>query len=659
MMKRSMFLLTIYKISFKNLIRLLYNFLQAFDSHFYRKNVDSRFSSITPRFHYFLIGQRMHFSPNQTFDPVEYVNSNPRTNAIQNYPFFHFLIYSTKKTFESEKKTLITNTSIPLDLEAKQGINIKLKFSNCYGTTILPSHILLQFKHIKVLTSKECHGHINKVERKDVEVKVTHSQVVEVVVHQPLIVNLDFIIKLFCEEISDSTRESQIASMFAQLNTRSVYFPALQSRINSSFSMSLSNLRENLEEKINLRLNSHTGRISNNEKLTRILLISHEDSHTGAPIFLKQLAEKLISEGYNVHVLSLRRQLNGGVFSNLNKHHSYLEEYATKLNRRLRLTQNWLLTKNGKNLLRKAVKLIDPNIILANSLCSASSVEIAQELNIPSIVYVHEAWNYNDSDFTYSPILSMLKEFMEASNLVIFGSINTKLHWEKSKFAINCVTIPTYRSIKVPSLEDYRSIRDNARANLNIDSNVKVFLSISTFEPRKRVQDIVLAFKLLTDLNTHLILVGSTPSLTQVNILSLITANDRITVFNSTKELSDFYAAADCFVFASEEETMPLVLQEAALHNLPRIASTYPGSSELIPSSEFAYLFPPRDVIQLAARMNEYLESPNLAREKALHSHQLQSNLSNTGVSEVLRAMTLISDFRASVIPLEWQNEES
>jgi hypothetical protein len=55
--------------------------------------------------------------------------------------------------------------------------------------------------------------------------------------------------------------------------------------------------------------------------------------------------------------------------------------------------------------------------------------------------------------------------------------------------------------------------------------------------------------------------------------------------------------------------------------------------------------------------MTEYLESPNLAREKALHSHQLQSKLSQTGVSEVLRAMSLISDFRASVIPLEWQNE--
>jgi glycosyltransferase involved in cell wall biosynthesis len=659
MMKLLRFFLIIYKIPFKNLITLSYKFLRAFDSNFYRKNVDSRLSSILPRFHYFFIGQRMHLSPNQTFDPVVYVNSNPRTNAIHNYPFFHFLMYSTKKTFESENKILITSTSIPLDLEAKEGLNIVLHFSNCCSTVILPSHILKQFKHIKVLTRKECHGHLNEVERRDVEVRVTQFKVVEVVAHQPLIVNIDFIINLFYKEISDLMRESQITAMFAQLSKRSVYFTALQSRIHSSFSMSLSDLLENLEERINLRLKSYSGRISNNETLTRILLISHNDSHTGAPIFLNQLAEQLISEGYNVHVLSLRRNLEGGVFSSLNEHHSYLEEYGTKLNRRLRVTPNWLLTKNGKNLLRKAVKLIDPNVILANSLCSASSVEIAQELNIPSILYVHEAWSYNYSDLTHSPILFHFLNCMEASNLVLFGSINTKLHWEKGGFAINSFTIPTYRSIKVPSLVDYRSIRDNARAKLNIDSNVKVFLSISTFEPRKRVQDIVLAFKLLTDLNTHLILVGSVPSLTQVEILSLIAPNDRITVFNSTKELSDFYAAADCFVFASEEETMPLVLQEAALHNLPRIASTYPGSSELIPSSEFAYLFSPRDVIQMAVRMNEYLESPNIAREKALRSHQLQWNLSNTGVSEVLRAMNLISDFRASVIPLEWQNEES
>ena len=126
-MKRRRFFLKIYKISFKNLITLLYKFFREFDSNFYRKNYDSRLLSILPRFHYFFIGQRMHLSPNQIFDPVVYVNSNPRTNAIYNYPFFHFLMYSTKKTFESKNKILITSTSIPLDLEVKEELNIALR----------------------------------------------------------------------------------------------------------------------------------------------------------------------------------------------------------------------------------------------------------------------------------------------------------------------------------------------------------------------------------------------------------------------------------------------------------------------------------------------------------------------------------------------------
>jgi len=659
MMKRIIFFHTIYKIGFKNLIKLLYNFLRTFDSHFYRKNVDSRFASIVPRFHYVLIGQRMYFPPNQTFNSVEYVNSNPSNNSMRAYPFFHFLLNYTKKIIISKKKTLVTSISIPFDLEVKEGVNLKLKVSNCCDSLILPSYIVMRFKKFKVLTSKECHGHLSKIERRDVKVRITQSQVVEVDAHQPLIVNLDFIINLFCKEMSDTTRESEITAMLLQLATRSAYFPALQLGVHSSFSMSLYDLRENFGKKMNLRKNSYDGRISNNEIFARILLISHEDSHTGAPLFLMQLAEQLISEGYNVHVLSLRQKMKGGVFSSLKEHHSYLEDYATKLNYSRIFTGGWLLTKNGKNLLRKAIKLIDPNMLLANTLNSSLSIEIAQENNIPSILYVHEAWNYSDSYFAYNHFLQNIKESMEASNLVLFGSINTRLHWEKSNFAINSLTIPTYRSIKVSSLEDSISIRDNARANLDIDSNVKVFLSISTFEPRKRIQDIILAFNSLTDLNTHLVLVGSNQSLTGVEILSLITSRDRITVFNSTKDLSDFYAAADCFVFASEEETMPLVLQEAALHNLPRIASTYPGSKELIPSSEYAYLFPPRDVIQLAARMNEYLESPNIAREKALRSHQLQMNLSNTGVSELLRAMNSIFDFRTSVTTSEWQHEES
>ena len=372
-----------------------------------------------------------------------------------------------------------------------------------------------------------------------------------------------------------------------------------------------------------------------------------------------QLAENLNSEGFNVHVLSLKRHVNGGVFSSLNENHSFLDEYATKLNRRNRMTFDWMLTKYGKKLLRKALSVINPNLILANTLCSSSSIEVAQEWNIPSMLYVHEAWSYNVSDFNYSPILSMFKNALEATNLVLFGSQKTMEHWKKSHFAMNAHAIPTYRSIEVPSGIDSRLFRDVARAKLNIDTKVQVFLCISTFEPRKRVGDIVLAFQHLTDLNTHLILVGSNQSSTNLEIMNLISPEDRITVFTSTKNLDDFYAAADCFVFASDEETMPLVLQEAALHNLPRISSSYPGFQELIPSSKFAFLFPPADVVQLTAQMNEYLESPKIAKEKASLSFQLQRELSYKGISEFLSLMSSVSTFRASVTPLEWHHEES
>lgn len=649
----------IYRIPLKNLVKLSYRFFKTFDSHFYRKNADSRFALIFPRFHFVFFGQKKLAPPNQTFDPAEYVNSNPHTNAIQNYPFFHFLLFTTKKTIESYRKILITSTSVPLDLDLEKVMNLEIHVSNCHRTLMLHSSLIRQFNNIKVITHKDCHVHSDELENDDVDVRQTNFQFLEIVAHRPLVISLDFIINLFLTEEDHSRRESQIVAMISQLASRSVYVPALLTRVHSSFFTSYSDLRGTLDKTINLRLNSYVSEISHNEKFKKLLLVSHDDSHTGAPLFLKQLAEQLISAGYMVHVLTLKRHKHGRVFSSLNENHSYLENYTTKLNRRRRVSHNWLLTKNGKKLLRKGIRSIDPDLLLANSLCSGSSIEVAQKENIPTILYVHEAWAYNSRDFSYSPVLSMFKEFMEASNLVLFGSINTRLHWEKGNFAINSFTIPTYRHIELPPQEDVRLLREKMRAKLNIDSNVKVFLSVSTFEPRKRIQDIILAFQLLSNLDTHLILVGSTQSLTQVEILSLIRANDRITVFDTTHDLNGFYAAADCFVFASEEETMPLVLQEAALHRLPRISATYPGSSELIPSSKFAYLFAPRDVNQLTARMNEYLESPYVAQEKTQYSYQLQKQLSHDGVFEFVRAMKLITNFRSSVIPSEWLNEEN
>jgi glycosyltransferase involved in cell wall biosynthesis len=448
--------------------------------------------------------------------------------------------------------------------------------------------------------------------------------------------------------------------MLRQLSSRKNYIPALKSQIYSSFSMNILDLDEQDFFDSKPRINSFVNKFSYKKKCSRILLISHEDSHTGAPIYLKQLAGQLESHGFHVHIISLRPELRNGNFSDLKKRHTYLKDYLERKDRQSDILRNWLLTKAGEKAFKKALKTIKPDLVLANTLNSSDTIRVLQNLDIPSILYVHESWNFDGPNWTTRDIFALrVKDALEASNLTIFGSTATQTHWHSSGFAINSLAIPSYRKISRHKSRIIENSRSKSRAKLGISTNIKVFLSVATFEPRKRIQDIVTAFNSLSDLNTHLILVGANHFSPNVEITNLILDHSRVTVVKSTEDLLNYYAAADCFVFASDQETMPLVLQEAALYKIPRIVSKYSGYRELIPSEEFAFLFPPRDIPELTQQMNKFLCSPEVALEMATRAHALQNSFLERGDSALMLAIKSVLEIRTSVFPSEWADEKN
>jgi glycosyltransferase involved in cell wall biosynthesis len=233
------------------------------------------------------------------------------------------------------------------------------------------------------------------------------------------------------------------------------------------------------------------------------------------------------------------------------------------------------------------------------------------------------------------------------------------VHWDKAKLSINGLTVPSTRNLKVPDAESLKLIRAKVRDRLNIPIGHQVFLSLATFEPRKRIQDIVSAFNSIKNLNTHLILVGANNSPIAEEILDLISDKSRVSIIQATKDITEYYAVADIFVFASEEETFPLVLQEAALYRIPRIVSEYSGSKELIPSEEFALLFPPRDVKKLATKMNDLLSAPKKAEEIATRAYEFQNLLVENENSQIIKTIEEVLEYQISISPLEWFNEKN
>jgi glycosyltransferase involved in cell wall biosynthesis len=219
--------------------------------------------------------------------------------------------------------------------------------------------------------------------------------------------------------------------------------------------------------------------------------------------------------------------------------------------------------------------------------------------------------------------------------------------------------VPTYRKVSGFDQQSWLLMRKNVRFKLKIPEHSQVFLSVATYEPRKRIEDILKAFNEIDHEDSHLILVGvSSEDLLKLPYLFL-RKQAKIHAVGISKNLDDFYAAADCFVFASEEETMPLVLQEAAIHGIPRIVSMYPGHNELIPNKNYAYLYPTGDVSALKDKMNYFIENyeNSLVVAELARNFQESKLLENT--VKLYELLDMIYENRVSITPAGWSNEKS
>ncbi|MEM4306328.1 MAG: glycosyltransferase family 4 protein, partial [Candidatus Caldarchaeum sp.] len=82
------------------------------------------------------------------------------------------------------------------------------------------------------------------------------------------------------------------------------------------------------------------------------------------------------------------------------------------------------------------------------------------------------------------------------------------------------------------------------------------------------------------------------------------------------QELNKFFSAADCFVFASLEESFGIVLLEAMLYGLPVVSTRTWGPSEIVVDGETGLLYKPGDSAGLADALMRVYRDP--ARSKAM-----------------------------------------
>lgn len=143
------------------------------------------------------------------------------------------------------------------------------------------------------------------------------------------------------------------------------------------------------------------------------------------------------------------------------------------------------------------------------------------------------------------------------------------------------------------------------RAELGLDAEDKMLLSVGELIPRKNHEAVIRAIAKLNHPHVRYCICGSGELKEYLeNLIAELKLSDQIELLGYRSDISKLCACADLFVFPSLQEGLPVALMEAVASKTPAICSNIRGNNEFIQGDA---LFDPHNASEIAAKIEEYL----------------------------------------------------
>ena len=167
--------------------------------------------------------------------------------------------------------------------------------------------------------------------------------------------------------------------------------------------------------------------------------------------------------------------------------------------------------------------------------------------------------------------------------------------------------------------------RKEIRQSSNIPANDIVFIFVGRLVKDKGINELVQAFKKLTEenLNISLLLVGPfEQELDPIKDYNFeeIQINPKIFTTGYQVDVRPYFAAADVLVFPSYREGFPNVVMQAGAMGLPSIVTNINGCNEIIREMENGLIIPVKDQKALLLAMKKLIGNTELRQKLAANS---------------------------------------
>lgn len=341
----------------------------------------------------------------------------------------------------------------------------------------------------------------------------------------------------------------------------------------------------------------------------KILFITHESSHTGAPMLLLYLLQWLKDEETNWSIDLLTRK-QGSLDNEFKKvadnYDFYFDKYvsAKEYYKQRLFNKNFNVTTYCEDRFYKNYAEREYKVLYANSVVTlpiALEIKKKSAINSKLICNVHELPTIIDIEVSdFENITANVDFFLAGSNLVA-----KKLH-EKYNIALEKIkTVYDFTNFpglpKIDEIENNHSFTVGAMGTIHWRKGHDLFLLIAiNLKKKYPTADIKFRWKGSKPLTEQIIL--------ENDLLKSGLSSDYIKFENSSEDYRESFREMDLFLLTSREDPFPLVAVEACMSGLPIITfEEATGINEIIlKSGAGGFIVPYLDIDEVTEKIMFY-----------------------------------------------------
>jgi glycosyltransferase involved in cell wall biosynthesis len=366
-----------------------------------------------------------------------------------------------------------------------------------------------------------------------------------------------------------------------------------------------------------------------------VLFLSHDASRTGAPIMLLNFLRWLRqNRDIQFRILVGKSGSLLADFEAIAPVDSFEPDHAFwyKSLRRLKCHGQFLSKHRGR--LRESLLNKNIHLVYANSLASAQMIEFVSFLDCPVICHVHEP-NMSIRELGIH-VLNLVKRrtsiYIAVSQSVKKCLVeNCKIPERQIHLILGCAEVSEQPAITDP----YRDVR----RELGISSQAKIVSACGSIEFRKGtdlfLQIAYYVSKKYNDFTVHFVWIGGGYALVsrmrkQAARLGL---KNRVHFVGETSSVAPYLEASDVFLLTSRDESLSLVMLEAASCKKPIICFDQSGHPPEFVEQDAGFVVPDFDTTKMGDRLIELLANPGLCRRLGMAAKHKVTTRYDFGVS--------------------------